>query len=118
MLTTLKTLLNIRTSTLSNVSLYYIQRLPLVGKRIPDRVYANLDMKKAVSIVVFILSILWGFMLRFAYVGLFIYLPVILLGKTLSTADQFQHFVHILFFLSFIIGGVGIATILEPKREK
>jgi len=118
MLTTIKILLNIRTSTLSNLFIYYIQKLPFVGKHIPDKVYANINMKKAVSIVVFILSLLWGFMLRFAYVGLLIFLPVIIFGKTLSMEEQLQHFIHIFFLLSFIIGGVGVATILEPKREK
>lgn len=118
MLTTLKTLFAIRTSTLANLFLYYMQKLPLVGKHVSDRVYSNLDMKKIVAVIAFIVSVLWSFLLRFAYVGLILFLPVIILGKTLSAADQLQHFIHIFFLLSFIIAGVGNATILEPKREK
>src|SRR5690606_7964343 len=118
MLTTLKTLLIIRTSTLTNGFIYYIQKLPLIGKQVSDRAYGNISLKTAVSVIALILSILWGFFLRFAYVGLVIYLPVIALGTSLSTADQAQHFVHIFVLLSFIVAGVSSATILEPKREK
>lgn len=118
MLTTLKTLLNIRTSTLTNIFIYYIQKLPFIGKLVSDQVYANLSMKKNISIIAFIVSILWGFALRFAYVGVFIFLPVVALGQTFTTAEQLQHFIHIFFLLSFLISGVGVATILEPKREK
>ncbi|OAB38790.1 hypothetical protein PMSD_07215 [Paenibacillus macquariensis subsp. defensor] len=118
MLRTLNTLLAIRTSIAANLFIYYIQKLPLIGKHVTDSIYSNLNLKKAVSVIVFLISLLWGFVIRLAYVGLLIYLPVVGLGKELSAEDQLQHFVHIYFLISFVVAGVSSATILEPKREK
>ena len=118
MLRTLNTLLAIRTATLVNLFIYYIQKLPVIGKHVTDSIYGNLNLKKAISVIVFLISLLWGFVIRLAYVGLLIYLPVVGLGKELSVEDQLQHFVHIYFLISFVVAGVSSATILEPKREK
>ncbi|MGF7047747.1 hypothetical protein J2T13_002253 [Paenibacillus sp. DS2015] len=118
MLRTLNTLLAIRTSTTANLFIYYIQKLPVIGKHLTDSIYANVNLKKAISIIVFLISLLWGFVIRLAYVGLLIYLPVVGLGKELAVEDQLQLFLHIYFLLSFVVAGVSSATILEPKREK
>ncbi|OAB40255.1 hypothetical protein [Paenibacillus antarcticus] len=118
MLRTLNTLVAIRTSTAANLFIYYIQKLPVIGKHVTDTIYANVNLKRAVSIIVFLISLLWGFVIRLAYVGLLIYLPVVGLGRDLSAEVQLQHFVHIYFILSFVVAGVSNATILEPKREK
>lgn len=118
MLTTLKTLLNIRASTLTNLFIYYLQKLPFVGKHITDQIYAEIGLKKVISVISFVISILWGLLLGFLYIGLLLYLPIVMLGGALSAEDQQQYFVHILIMISFIVSGVGSATILEPKREK
>lgn len=118
MLRTINTLLAIRTSITVNLLGYSIRKLPLIGRLIGERFYANLKLKKAVSIIAFVLTLLWGFMLRFAYVGLLIYLPVVSLGAELSAADRLQQFVHLFAMISFAVAGVSNATVLEPKREK
>jgi hypothetical protein len=118
MLRTLNTLIAIRTSTAANLFIYYIQKLPVIGKHVPENIYANADLKKVISIIVFLINLLWGFVNRLAYVGLLIYLPVVGIGSNLSAENQFKYFVHIYFLLSFVVAGVSSATILEPKREK
>ncbi|AOZ94447.1 hypothetical protein [Paenibacillus crassostreae] len=118
MMRTLNTLLVVRTSTVTNLFIYYIQKLPVMGKYVTDSIYANADLKKVISIIVFLINLLSGFVNRLVYVGLLIYLPVVGLGSDLSAEDQFKYFVHIYFLLSFVVAGVSSATILEPKREK
>lgn len=118
MFRTISTLLTIRTSITVNLLMYYIQKLPLIGKLIKESAYANLDLKKAVSIIAFLLTLLWGFMLRFAYVGLLVYLPVASLGEGLTEEQGLRQFVHILTIISFVVACVSSTTILEPKREK
>ncbi|MBD7967495.1 hypothetical protein [Paenibacillus gallinarum] len=118
MLRTLNTLVAIRTSTAANLFIYYIQKIPVIGKLVTDSIYANVNLKKVISIIVFLISLLWGFAIRLAYVGMLIYLPVVGLGNELSEEVQLQHFIHIYFLLSFVVAGVSSATILEPKREK
>lgn len=118
MFRTINTLLTIRISTTVNLLLYYIQKLPLTGKLIKESSYANLDFKKAVSILAFLLTLLWGFMARLAYVGLLIYLPVAGWGEGLTEEQSLRQFVHIFAIISFVVAGVTSATVLEPKREK
>ncbi|UVI33265.1 hypothetical protein [Paenibacillus spongiae] len=119
MLRTLSTLHAIRISSAANVFLYYVQKLPLIGKLITDsHYYAGTNIKKAASVIVLILRLIWGFVSRLAYMGLLIYLPVTGFGSTLSMEDQLQLFIHIFFLLSFVIAGIGNISVLEPKREK
>ncbi|WP_054026299.1 hypothetical protein [Bacillus sp. FJAT-28004] len=118
MLRTLNTLLAIRTSIMANMLIYYIQKLPLIGKLVRNSFYANLGFKKAVSIIALVITQLWGLMLRFAYLGILIYLPVTELVVGLSEEDRLQQFVHIFAIISFVVAAVSSATVLEPKREK
>ncbi|MGO4694824.1 hypothetical protein AB4Z50_11115 [Paenibacillus sp. 2TAB26] len=118
MLRTLNTLLAIRTSITANMLIYYIQKLPLLGKLVHNSFYANLGLKKAVSIIALIITQLWGFMLRFAYLGILIYLPIAEFVVGLSEEEKHQQFVHIFAIISFVVAAISSATVLEPKREK
>lgn len=118
MMRTLSTLLAIRTSITANLFIYYIQKLPLIGKLVRDSFYANLELKKVVSVIALLFTLLWGFLLRFMYLGILVYLPVIGLGEGLSEENQLRQFIHIFAIISFVVAGVSSATVLEPKREK
>lgn len=112
-------LLAIRTSIATNLLIFYIQKLPIVGKLVKNGIYANLELKKAISILALLLTWVWGFILRFLYVGLMIYLPVAgLAGGEWSEEQRFRQFVHIFAIISFAVASVSSATVLEPKREK
>ncbi|MGO4344830.1 hypothetical protein AB4Z45_04940 [Paenibacillus sp. MCAF9] len=118
MLRTLNTLLAIRTSITANMLIYYIQKLPLLGKLVHNSFYANLGLKKAVSIIALIITQLWGFILRFAYLGILIYMPIAEIVVGLSEEEKHQQFVHIFAIISFVVAAISSATVLEPKREK
>lgn len=118
MLRTLNTLLTIRISTIANLFIFYIQKLPLIRKFVTDNFYANLKIKRIFTVIALLLSILWGFVSRLLYIGLLIYLPVVTFGEMLSIEDQFQLFIHIFVLISFLVAAVSNAKILEPKREK
>jgi hypothetical protein len=118
MFRTVNTLLSIRTSTSVNLLFYYIQKLPLIGKLIKESAYANLKLKKTVSVIAVLLTLLWGFMTRLAYVGILVYLPVVSLGAGLTEDQTMRQFVHILAMISVLVASVSSVTVLEPKREK
>jgi len=118
MLRTLNTLLAIRTSSAANRFIYYAQKLPLIGRRIPETVYAKLHVKKTVIFIALILNVLWGLFSKLAYTGLFVYLPAVALNRPLPQEDQLQLFLHIFLLLSFVAAGLSSASVLEPKREK
>ncbi|WEK54365.1 MAG: hypothetical protein P0Y55_17805 [Candidatus Cohnella colombiensis] len=118
MFRTINTLLTIRISITVNLLIYYIQKLPLIGKLIKESSYANLNLKKTVSVIAFLLTLLWGFMMRFAYVGILVYLPVASLGEGLTEEQSLRQFVHIFAIISLGVACVSNVTVLEPKREK
>ncbi|RED51159.1 hypothetical protein [Cohnella lupini] len=118
MLRTFSTLFSIRTSSTVNRLIYYAQMLPLVGSRIKNTQYANLEGKKAIAIIAFLLNIVWGFVSKLAFLGLMVYLPVVALNGGLSQEDQLSLFLHIFLLLSFVMAGVAGITVLETKREK
>lgn len=111
-------LLAIRTSIATNLLIYYIQRVPLLGKLFNNSIYANLELKKAISVIARILAWLWGFVLRFVYLGLMVYLPATGLGEEWADEQRLGSFLHIFFMISFATAAVSSATVLEPKREK
>ncbi|MGO4546237.1 hypothetical protein AB4Z29_15680 [Paenibacillus sp. 2TAB23] len=118
MMRTLSTLLAIRTSITANMLIYYIQKLPFIGKLIKNSLYANLGLKKGVAIIALLLTQLWGFFLRFVYVGVLIFIPVMGLGEEMTQEYRLSQFIHIFTIISFVVAAVSSATVLEPKREK
>ncbi len=109
----------LRMSSAVNRWIYYAQRLPLVGGRIPDAVYADAGLKQVVTVFAWIANVLWGLGTKFAYLGLLVYAPTLpeLSGLT-SDAERLTLFLHIFLLLSFATAGVSSAVVLEPKREK
>src|SRR5690606_29962928 len=118
MFRTLYNLLAIQTSTIINVLVYYVRKLPFIRKLISTNFYANHSAKKSIAIIVWIFIILAKFALSAAYVGLILYLPVVQFGGMLSKEAQLQQFIHMFFLISFIVSGVSSAAMLEPKRSK
>ncbi|KWX80666.1 hypothetical protein AMQ84_02940 [Paenibacillus riograndensis] len=118
MINTLNTIMKIRGASGANRLLYYFGRLPLIGKLMNDSVYSKASLKKTFTIAVLILKMIWGFLSKFAYLGLVVYLPVQLAVKELPLAEQYDLYLYILVLLSFGVGAVSNAIILEPKRDK
>lgn len=115
---TLSALLAIQTSTYANVFIYYLRKLPFLGKLLPAALYSHREWKQTMAILARVFITLWGFLSRMAYVGLLLYFPVVHFGETLSEAERLQQFVHLFFLISFVVAGVSSAAILEPKRSK
>ncbi|WP_379160353.1 hypothetical protein [Paenibacillus sp. sgz5001063] len=118
MISTLNTIMEIRGASGANRLLYYFGKLPVVGKLVNDSVYSRTSLKKKFTILVLILKIIWGFLSKFAYLGLIVYLPVLLTAKELSLSEQYDLYLHVLVLISFGVSVVSNAIILEPKRDK
>lgn len=118
MLRTFNTLLSIRTSSAVNRLIYYAQKLPFIGKAVKVTLYASVDGKQAISILAYLLLIVWGFASKLAYLGLMVYVPAVLFSGASSQEDQLSLFLHIFLLISFVVAGVTNATVMETKREK
>lgn len=118
MINTLNSILNIRVSSTTNRLIFYFMRIPWIGKMVNDKLYANISFKRNLAIIVAILSVIWGILNKFIYIGALIYFPVIYFKKDLPLTEQFDHFLIIFILLSLIIAPVSNSVILEPKRDK
>lgn len=110
--------MEIRGASGANRVLYYFGRLPVLGKLINDSIYSRRALKKTFTAVAIILRIIWGFLSKFAYLGLIVYTPILLTNKELPVSEQYDLYLYVLVLLSFVVGAVSNAFILEPKRDK
>lgn len=115
---TLNFLVNIQISSLANRILYYLQRMPVLGVKIKDTVYAKIGLKRIAALIASLLFIVWGFLRHMLYIGLVVYIPILLFAAELPQNQQLELFWNIFFILSFIVAPVSSARILEPKRNK
>lgn len=118
---TISQIFTVRISSNVNRLIFYIRKLPLVGRLVPESLYAKVTAKRVLSIVAWILMILWELLSRLLYLGLMVYYPALLIQSE-SFAGYSNPplilFSHIFLIISFIAAGVSSCVILEPKREK
>ena len=120
MINTLKQIIFMRTALWVNAFLYYLKRLPLAGKLVPDSVYANYSAKKRLAAGAFLVRQLVDITGKPLYLLFFVLLPAQLLsGKVPVWKGQtFSLMAHILFFLNCIIGSLGDSQIFTVTRDK
>lgn len=116
--TMLLAIYNINATINANRVIFYLKRLPLVGKRIPDRLYSDSELKMIASVVVAILNVLRKFIGKAIYIGLMMVLPLMLLFKDIQRPDYPAAFLQLFFFLSLIAGTVQSSALLEANRHK
>lgn len=124
MLNTSNTLLSIRLSSAANRFVYYVRKLPLLGKVFPESLYGAVKAKRVVTVLAWVLIVCWGLLNKLLYAGWFVALPAFLWVKlhgdasAVADADGLRMFLHIFLWFSFVSAGVSMTTALEPKREK
>jgi hypothetical protein len=109
---------NINATMNANRVIFYLKRLPLIGKRIPDRLYSDSELKMVATVVVTILNIIKKLFGKALYVGVMLVLPLLTIFKAIPKQDQAGAFLQLFFFLSFLAGTVQISALLESNRQK
>lgn len=99
---TLKNIFRIMASENLNIFIYYFKRIPLLGRLLPDAVYAKVELKTAISVVVLIITAIANLVKKSLYIVLMIILPAMLIVK--GQRPSTEAFVNEFFFLSIIIG--------------
>lgn len=112
------TIYRIQTAVYTNLGIYYIKKLPLIGKQIPDRIYGDSDLKLTASVIMLLLNIIRKFLGKFMILGLMIFLPLFFISEKLESTTLPEAFVHLFFFLYFIGGTVQISALMEPGKIK
>ena len=103
-----------------NVFLYYLKRLWVIGKMIPDQVYGLDSVKKVLTVVIAILMQLVNFMGKGLYLAAMVGLPMLYMGKNqiMAPGEQFLWMVHILFFMNCILGPLQDSQVFSVTRQK
>lgn len=118
MLKTLKIIFSINASSSANKLIYYFKRFPVIGKLLPEFFYQDIALKKVLTGIVLVFKTLMQFFYKVLYVGLMVFLPVLLVCEGLPKQLQWTSFVHIFFFLSFIIGAIQSPVTFESDQKK
>jgi len=98
----------------ANTSIYFLQRVPFIGKKVPETLYKEVSLKLVFGTISQVLSLLISFFYKSLYLGFIILLPSVLIGRDII--EPASVFLHILFFLSFVLGALMDSTVLTPDK--
>lgn len=118
-----KIIFGIKSASGANGILYFLQKIPLVKRLIPDKIYADLGTKTFVTGFFQVLGILFGIAKKLLY--LFFLLFVTYMYGNMANEHmqfhfgaQFAAFRHVFFCLSCVAMFLTESTILSATREK
>ena len=94
----LRQIVMMRATIMTNTFLYYLKRLWLIGKLVPDRVYGNPDFKIVLAVLFTIVGQVVSLTCKVLYVLVMVVLPTWMMKRV--HVDAFDYMVQILFFLS------------------
>lgn len=104
--------LNVKFAKKANGIIYCLQKLPWLGKKIPDKLYEGTKMKIVLGWIGELMAIVGKFIGKGFYLGVIVALPAYFINK-----DMFQsNFLQIFFFLSLIMGTVLYSSEVFAKE--
>lgn len=112
---TQKKIFRIAAASGANLLIYYLMRLPFLGKRIPESVYENVNLKYLCATLVTIFRVFGKLFKKGAFVGLLLILPVVFLIDEPSL--RYGAFLYTLIPLS-LIGPLTGSIIFEADRKR
>jgi hypothetical protein len=95
----------------ANILIYFLKKTPFVGKRIPEKLYKQIPVKIIMGIICGIWILLSELFKKFLYFGVMLLLPAYLIAK--REARILPEFLHIFFFLSFVLSPLTKGAIFE-----
>ncbi|SHH52049.1 hypothetical protein [Clostridium grantii] len=101
-----------------NTFIYFLKKLPLIGKKIPDKLYNETEMKIVLGVIGKLFKISLEFFVKVLYLGIMILLPSFLMNNfTFNSNGILLKFLHIFFFLSFFIGPLTMTVIFNKNNR-
>lgn len=108
----------ISVSSFINLFIYFLSRLPLIGRWIPNSLYSRIGVKRKASFIVLLLSLVWSVFKQLFYIGVLVYWPAIIARDTLPGAEALPYFMTLLLIFSFLAAPIWNARVMETKRSK
>lgn len=115
MFSAFKNAFNVKFSEDVNALIFFLRKIPLIGKKIPIGLYSAIDFKLTLGIFVQIFKFIFGIFGHALYIGLMVILPIQLITGTLENSQQ--NFVYILFILSYIFGPIVNSKIMDIRKK-
>lgn len=116
MIKILKQMIRMKAAIWVNTFIFYFRKLWVVGKLMPDTLYANYGLKDGLSIAAVAVRLLAELGGKALYLLCFVVLPV--MGGLGGQGQGFAAMVQILFFLNCLIGAFGESQIFAVTRDK
>ena len=88
-----------------NRFIFFLQKLPLIGKKVPNSLYGCSEEKLAITLIVLLWRIIRRFTIKAAYIGLIVILGSMYaaqIGGAEDMAFNLENAVTVFFFLSFL----------------
>lgn len=117
MVRTLQQIIMLKATIVTNTFLYYLKRLWVIGKLVPDSVYGNRELKLILAVLFTILGQVVSLAGKALYILIFAVFPAYLTGAA-GSGVRFDSLVQILFFLSCIIGPLQDSVVFNVTKEK
>jgi hypothetical protein len=95
----------------ANTFIYFLGRIPLIGKKIPVSLYGYTEAKIALGVIYELFRIIGSVFKKAVYLGLMILLPSYLIAGVKLRPLPF--FLHIFFFLSIVMGPLIHSTVFQ-----
>ncbi len=117
---TLQRIIQLKAILWVNAFCYYFQRLWLVGKWLPDTIYARYGLKQKLAVVAVIVRQLLDFAGKPLYLLCFVGLPLLLASDQppAHLEQGFACLVQVLFFFNCLVGSFGDSQIFAVTRDK
>ncbi|WP_195989844.1 hypothetical protein [Clostridium sp. D53t1_180928_C8] len=88
-----------------NMWIYYIKKIPLIGKTIPESIYNTTSSKIILNNILRVFMFIFGFAKKYIYMFLIVIIPSTIISD-LTSINGGNIKLHIFFFLNFIMGSI------------
>lgn len=102
----------------ANVLIHFLKRIPLIGKKIPDKLYGQTDTKLIIGVIRQVLNVIGQFIRKALYLGIVIYLPAWFMQKKINPDTSIiATFLIIFTCLNLFEGSIVNVLIFNPTKE-
>lgn len=108
---------NIATTRKVNGFLYFVQKLPLLGKHVGDTCYRTLRLKKVLSVLVWLFRLIFLFIKSGCYVALCIALPLYLMNMDSDPAQLANHLLFGFLIFTGVLGAFSNGKLLMTTTD-
>ncbi|UPK41302.1 hypothetical protein [Paenibacillus pabuli] len=104
--------------TLVNRIIYFMQKIPVVGRFFSEQTYAAFWTKRIIGAIAVILMFVAGLLESLFYIGGMLALPIVLWTEGYNTPERFALLLHMYFCISGVMAGMTSAKVLESNKMK